>query len=101
MKVVLTENASADLLQIARYIRQDNPARAETFVAEIEDRCARLAASPFAYPLIPGREHSGIRRRLHRNYLIFYRVDLLTDLIEVLHVINEAQDYENILFRQD
>ncbi|WP_246101964.1 type II toxin-antitoxin system RelE/ParE family toxin [Methylobacterium terricola] len=89
------------MLHIARYIRQDNPARAETFVAELEERCARLATTPYAYPLIPGREHSGIRRRLHRDYLIFYRVRPETDLIEVLYIINGAQDYEEILFPED
>lgn len=61
----------------------------------------RLAVAPYAYPLIPGRERSGIRRRLYRSYLIFYRVDSPNELIEVLHVINGAQDYESTLFRQD
>jgi len=101
MRVVLTEQAIGNLLQIARYIHQDNPTRAKTFVAELEDRCARLATTPYAYPLIPGREHSGIRRRLHRDYLILYRVNPQDDLIEVLHVINGAQDYEAFLFPQD
>lgn len=101
MRVVLTEQAIGDLLHIARYIRRDNPARAETFVAELEDRCTRLAIAPLAYPLVPGREGSGIRRRPHRDYLIFYRVDAQAAMIEVLHVLNEAQDYEAILFPQD
>ena len=101
MRVVLTEQAIGNLLHIARYIRQDNPARAKTFVAELEGRCARLATTPYAYPLIPGREQSGIRRRPHRDYLIFYRVRPETDLIEVLYIINGAQDYEAILFPED
>lgn len=67
MRVVLTEQAIGDLLHIARYIRRDNPARAETFVAELEDRCTRLATAPLAYPLVPGRESSGIRRRPSRS----------------------------------
>lgn len=101
MRVVLTDQAIGNLLQIARYIRQDNPNRAKTFVAELEDRCIRLAATPYAYPLIPGREHSAIRRRPHRDYLIFYRVSPQIDLIEVLYIINGAQDYEAILFPRD
>lgn len=35
MRVVLTEQAIGNLLQIARYIYQDNPTRAKTFVAEL------------------------------------------------------------------
>lgn len=96
MNVVLTEQAVSDLIAIGRHIQQDNPARAVTFVAELEDRCERLGMTPLAFPLIPGREHAGIRRRVHGNYLIFYRVR--TDAVEILHVLHGAMDYEPILF---
>jgi plasmid stabilization system protein ParE len=100
VRVVLTERAIADLVRIGTYIQQDNPGRAVTFVAELEHRCATLADMPYGYPLLPDREASGIRRRVHRDYLIFYRVEPEAGLITVLHVLNGAQDYEPILFRQ-
>jgi plasmid stabilization system protein ParE len=96
VKVVITEAAYADLLQIGRVIRQDNPLRAETFVAELFDRCQRLAIMPRAYPLVPKWEDRGVRRRPHGNYLIFYRVG--DDVVEVLHVLHGARDYETVLF---
>jgi toxin ParE1/3/4 len=73
MKVVITDAACADFLQIGREIRKDSPVRLETFVAELFDRCQRLGAMPRAYPLLPNWEDRGVQRRVHGNYLIFYR----------------------------
>ncbi len=98
MKVVLTARAVADLIRIGRFIQQDNPARAVTFVAELEHRCETLADLPHGFPLVPGREASGIRRRPHRDYLIFYRINQAAEQIDVLHVLNGAQDCDAILF---
>lgn len=70
-----------------------------TFVAELQDRCARLGFMPKAFPLIVGYEKFGIRRRPHGNYLIFYWVKKNT--VEILHILNGAQDYESILFADE
>ncbi len=96
MKVVLTDEAIANLIAIGRYVSKDNPSRALTFVAELENKCQRIGTMPKAFPLIVGREKEGIRRRVHGNYLIFYWVKKNT--VEVLHVLNGAMDYEAILF---
>lgn len=96
MKVVITAAAKTDLVAIADFIRPHNPARAETFIDELLDRCAELADMSRAYPLIPRYEQWVIRRRVHRGYLIFYRA--LEDRVEIIHVLNEAQDYEILLF---
>lgn len=96
MKVVITAAAFADILNIGHAIAKQNPARAETFVAELHDRCENLGAMPRAWPLLPDWEDHGIRRRVHGNYLIFYRIG--SDAIEVLHVLHGAMDYERILF---
>ena len=99
MKVIVTEAAFDDLMRIGRTIKADNPARAETFVAELYDRCRRLAVMPRAFPLLPGREESGVRRRPHGNYRIFYRIN--GNVVEVLHILQGARDYEAILFPED
>ena len=96
MKVILSDAAYDDLLRIGRTIKKDNPTRAETFVAELYDRCQRLGAMPRAFPLLPDWEESGVRRRTHGNYLIFYRI--LADSVEVIHILHGAQDYEAIIF---
>jgi toxin ParE1/3/4 len=96
MKVVVTEAAQADLKEIGDYIRPHNPTRAATFVEELLDRCAALADLPQAYPLVPRYEPWGIRRRVHGDYLIFYRVR--EETVEVIHILHGAMDYEPLLF---
>jgi len=99
VKVVIAEAAKADLAEIAHFIAQDNPVRAETFVDELLDRCRHLAVMPNACALIPRYKRGGIRRCVHGNYLIFHRV--FQDRIEVIHVLHGARDYESLLFADD
>ena len=96
MKVVITAAAKADLLAIRRYIEADNSSRALSFVEELLDRCLALADTPRAYPLVPRYERFGIRRCVHGNDLIFYR--LQPEQIEVIHVLQGARDIEAMLF---
>ena len=96
MIVVYTDEARDDLEGIGDYIAADNPARALSFVLEISERCEDLADMADAFPLVPRYEHTKVRRRPFRNYVIFYRV---TDSrVDVLHILNGAQDFEAILF---
>ncbi len=96
MRVVITAAAKADLLAIRRTIETDNPTRAVSFVEELLDRCLALADTPRAYPLVPRYERFGIRRCVHGNDLIFYR--LQPEQIEVIHVLQGARDIEAILY---
>ena len=84
MKVVVTEAAFADILSIGRFIMQDSPLRADTFVSELFDSCHKLEFMPRTHPLPPGREASGIRRKPHGNYLIFFRI--VGSSVGALHV---------------
>ena len=96
MIVIITDEARADLDRIGDYIAEDNPRRAASFVGELLERCRRLADMPRSFPLVPRYEHFGVRRRVHGEYLIFYRIE--AEQIDVLHVLNGAQNYEAILF---
>ena len=96
LKVVITEAAVADLISIGLYIRRDNPSRAVSFVAELEAKCKELGTMPKSFPFVPRHRESGVRRRPHGNYLIFYRLG--ADCVEVLHILHGARDYEAILF---
>jgi plasmid stabilization system protein ParE len=96
MRVVITAAAKADLLAIRRTIETDNPTRAVSFFEKPLDRCLALADTPRAYPMVPRYERFGIRRCVHGNYLIFYR--LQPEQIEVIHVLQGARDIEAILF---
>jgi toxin ParE1/3/4 len=72
LNVTITEAAWEDMLNIGRAIMQDSPVRAGTFIDELHDRCESLGQWPRAFPMLPGYEDKGIRRRVHGNYLIFY-----------------------------
>jgi toxin ParE1/3/4 len=98
MKVVLAETAWTDLLHIGLAIREHNPTRAASFVDELYDRCKKLGEMPYAYPLLRDHEATGIRRRVHGNYLIFYRVE--DDTVQIIHILHGAMDYERFLFSE-
>jgi toxin ParE1/3/4 len=83
MKVVVTESAWTDMVEIGRSIALDKPSRADTFLTELYERCLHLADMPRAFPLIPEKESAGIRRRSFSNYLIFYRI--IDEVVEVHH----------------
>jgi plasmid stabilization system protein ParE len=94
--VHISAEAEADLEAIGDYIALDNPARAVSFVRELRASCLNLSSMARAFPLVPGYEASGVRRRVHGNYLIFYREG--SEKIVVLHVLQGAVDYGPVLF---
>lgn len=96
MIVVITEEAEADLDQIASYVAERNPQGALKLIHELRDKCESLVDAPRAYPLVPRYEQFDIRRRPSGNFLIFYRVG--PERIEVVHVLHGARDYEPLLF---
>jgi toxin ParE1/3/4 len=71
-RLLLSPRAAADLEEIADYIVRDNPARAASFIAELEAKCRAVARTPELYParsdLAPG-----LRMAVHGRYLILYR----------------------------
>ena len=46
-----------------RHIARDNPNRAATFVDELQEKCRQLVDIPEAFPLLAGREETGIIER--------------------------------------
>jgi plasmid stabilization system protein ParE len=71
VKVRFSDEARDDLRRIGDYIARESPVRARDFVRELRQRAMQLADNPLAFALVPRHEHSGIRRRVFRNYLIF------------------------------
>ena len=96
MIVRLAAEAEADLERIGDHIARDSPRRALSFMRELRDARAGLADMPAAYPLVPRYEERGVRRRMHGNYLIFYRIE--ADAVVVVHVLHGAMDFAAILF---
>jgi toxin ParE1/3/4 len=95
MILEFSDEAVGDLEQIADSITRDNPRRALSFVREFRSKCEDLVDSPNGFALVPRYEHQGIRRRVHGNYLIFYRVE--NAKVIIVHVLHGATDYGAIL----
>jgi toxin ParE1/3/4 len=96
MTLFFSAEARADLVRIGDYIARDNPLRALSFVEELEGRCKAILARPSAYPLVPRHESTGIRRAVHGNYLIFYRI--APEAVAIVHVLSGAMNVEALLF---
>ena len=96
MIVEFGASAESDLERIGDYIAKDSPVRALSFVRELRETCLRLADAPQAFPLVARYGKFGIRRRVHGNFLIFYRVEPAR--IVVLHILHGAMDFERVLF---
>lgn len=96
MILEFSNEAESDLEQLADYIARDNPWRALSFVRELRSKCEDPADNPNGFALVPRYEHHGIRRRVHGNYLIFYRVE--NAKVVIIHVLHGATDYGAILF---
>ena len=95
MRVELSALAESDLLDIALYIAEDSPDRAFSFVDELQQACDGLADRPLRFPLLPGFEEKGIRRRVHGRYAIVYAVD--PAVVRVLRIVSTAMDISRIL----
>lgn len=89
MRVTFSDAARDDLVDIAVYIAQDSPARALTFVDEIEEHCRKLARTP---NIGAPRTELGkdLRMLPHRRYLTFYRVE--DNHVRILRILHSARD---------
>lgn len=99
MKVFFAEPAEEDLEAIGDWIAKDNPQRAASFVREVRQSCVDVGRWPLAHPFVAHRRSDGLRRKIHGNYLIFYRVWLET--VEIVRVLHGARDYGHILFNDN
>ena len=92
----LSPRAVADLEEIAATIARDNPARAATFVGELEARCAAVAQAPTSYParddLAPG-----LRMAVHGRYLVLFRHLPDEGSVRIERVLHGARNLRRLL----
>jgi toxin ParE1/3/4 len=80
-----------DLRGIAAYIAQDSPARALTFISEIEQRTNKtLSLAPKAGTLYKGET----RFFPVSGYVFLYDVDEKRRIVNVLHIANGRMDWK-------
>lgn len=88
-RLTFSPAARADLLAIAGYIVEDNPERALSFVAELEEKAAEAAERPGSFP---ARDEvaPGLRSVTHGRYLLFFRD--LAEEVRIVRVLHGARD---------
>lgn len=96
MIVLLSAEAESDIEAIGDYIAQDDPMRALDFVAALRRRCTGLATMSERFPVVERYTDRGVRKLVHGNYLIFYRLADAETVI-VLHVLHSARDYDGLI----
>jgi toxin ParE1/3/4 len=89
-RLLLAPKAAADLEEIAEYIARDNPARAASFVAELQAKCQTIFAAPKIFParsdLAPG-----LRMAVHGRYLVFFRECRGQNAVRIERVLHGAR----------
>lgn len=92
--VIFAPDALSDLEGISAYIAADNPARAASFILELEEKAYRIATAPTAYrardDIAPG-----LRMAVKGSYVILFRVR--EDRIEIARILHGARDLPNII----
>lgn len=90
-KLVISDEAVADLIDIWTYIAEDSPERADHFIDQIHEKCDALTETPML-----GRERNelvpGMRSFPIGQYLIFYR--LVEKTLQVVRVLSGYRDLD-------
>ena len=89
--VIITPDAAADLSQIKSYIAYtlQAPDTALKYIRGLRQEIEKLESFPGAIAPVPDEPwHSrGIRRIIHKNFYIYYRIDENAKCVYVLNVI--------------
>ena len=90
-RVVVTDPADADILEIAAYIATDNEDTALPWLADMQVKVDSLAKFPTRAPTIPEAPDLGtdLRHLLHGNYRAIFRID--GDQVIILRVVHASR----------
>ncbi|UQY32889.1 type II toxin-antitoxin system RelE/ParE family toxin [Pseudomonas fulva] len=89
LPIVWRATARDDLLQIIRYIANEDPQAARQLKERLESAVLPLAEHPYLYRF--GRVPGTRELIAHPNYILVYRV--AADAVEVVNVLHARQQY--------
>ena len=98
-RVVVSDKASADLLEIGLYLSDESPAVSMRVLRRLRAAAAELGDRAMRFSLVPRHEGAGFRRRVVGSYNIYYRVR--GDVVDVMHVLHGARDAGPLIFGGD
>ncbi|MCI0408559.1 MAG: type II toxin-antitoxin system RelE/ParE family toxin [Acidobacteria bacterium] len=97
-RVIWSEAATIDLVDIASFIADDSPARARQLLAKLRRRARSLRHFPLRGRLVPELAHFGIhawRELIENPYRIVYRI--AEDAVVVQAVLDGRRELTDIL----
>ena len=91
--VILTNRALTDLQALARHIRRDSPQSAALVATRIVEAIDSLRSMPSRFPRFTGSRKRGsvVRRMVVRPFVVYYRIDERTELVQVITISHGAQ----------
>lgn len=95
-KVIWSLSASDDLMQIVRFIANDNRKAAAMLAEQILQRAETAGAMPWAGRVVPEKEDASIRELILRPYRIIYLVDEPRDAVHILRIWHAARGLPEI-----
>jgi plasmid stabilization system protein ParE len=99
VKAILARAAVGDLAEIARHIGRDSVPAARRFTASLERRALAVSRNPRVFPFAEGLEDLKIRRRLYRDYLIFFTASKAG--VQILRIVHGARDWRALFENRD
>jgi toxin ParE1/3/4 len=95
-RLLFSPRAAADLDEIAAYIARENPARAATFIADLEAQCRAVARTPLSYP---AREDlaAGLRMAVSGRYLVLFREVPEENTVRIERVVHGARNLRRLI----
>jgi toxin ParE1/3/4 len=93
LKLIISKQATVDLIDIWSYIALDNYEAADAFIDNLYASCKNLVNMPEIGR--PRDELSlGLRCLPHKGYIIFYRIG--NQRIEIIRVLNGCMDVDSV-----
>lgn len=89
-EATFSENAKADLLDIAEFIARDNPIAAREWVDAVRQRCHLLSQHPLMGESRPGFGVAGCRSISVGLYVIFFRPS--PSGVEIARILHGSRD---------
>ena len=91
--------AEKDLIDIFEYILSDNPSAATNFLDQVDKSILKLEDFPYmgVIPKDTRLKYLGYRILIVENYLVFYVVHEVKELIEIRRLLHGKRQY-NFLF---